>query len=261
MKYGMLILTRNGQYRGNYCYKRDESFSVFYSLLASLFDSCNGLTSVLGAKDRTASHHPVSTALSNQVSVVRTDSSVDLNVQRGELFVEVTNFIHHAGDEFLSSEARLDSHHKHFVDAAVSNQLLDGGIYWSFGAEGETDFHIAFMDEIANLLEVSVLTFIMESETVHSDFGHLVDVIARVGDVHVAVEVGFRQVLSHPGDDGGTNGEVRHEMSASATNYPSMTSMWRESAPKFTTCSHSLASSPKSADRMEGPKKTWVFLA
>lgn len=39
------------EYRRNIVIKRDRSFSVLDALLASLFDTSDGLTSVLGAED------------------------------------------------------------------------------------------------------------------------------------------------------------------------------------------------------------------
>ena len=81
------------------------------------------------------------------------------------------------------------------------------------------------MDEITNLLEVTMITLVVEGEAVDSDLGHLLDIIARVGDVHVAIKVNLGKVFSHPADHGGTNGEVGDEMSTFHTIYPSMMSM------------------------------------
>ena len=57
-----------------------------------------------------------------------------------------------------------------------------------------------------------MLGLVVESETVDSNFTHLLDVGSRVGHVHVTVEVHVRKVLPHGLDDGGTDGQVGHEV-------------------------------------------------
>ena len=60
----------------------------------------------------------------------------------------------------------------------------------------------------------------MEGETINAYFSQLINVLARVGHVEVAVKVSFGHLLSDPGNNGGTNCKVRHEMSKVSTFVP-----------------------------------------
>lgn len=102
---------------------------------------------------------------------------------------------------------------------------------------------------------------VVEGEAVDADLGELFDVVAGVGDVEVAVEMGVGEVSAEPLDDWRPDGQVRHKVAESLRSYPSMMSMWRESAPRSMTSWHSFARSPKSAERMEGPTNTLLFLS
>lgn len=106
-----------------------------------------------------------------------------------------------------------------------------------------------------------MLCLVVEGEAVYSDLGHLLDIAAGMGDVQVAVEVRVGQMGTQALDDRGSDGEVGDEMAECKKRYPSMTSMWSESAPRSITCWQSLARSAKSAERMEGPTKTLEFLS
>lgn len=106
-----------------------------------------------------------------------------------------------------------------------------------------------------------MLRLVMEGEAVDADPGQGFDVVAGVGHHEVAVEVGVGDVLLEGGHHGRADGEVGHEVAGWGHAYPSMMSMWRESAPSYSTCWQSLLRSPKSAERMEGPMNIFLRFA
>lgn len=194
--------------------KSIRSFPVLNSLLCTRHYAGNGLPAVLCAENGTSGHQPVSSTLSHQVRVVGTDPAVDLDVKRRELLAQVTHLVHHAWYELLAPESRFDSHYQHLVNVASSNQLIDSSVQRSFGVKSDTDFHISLVDEFANLLEIAVFTLIVESEAVSSCLRHQVNVVARIGDNHMAVEMGRGQMFPQPGHHTRTDRQVLHEMSS-----------------------------------------------
>jgi hypothetical protein len=98
-----------------------------------------------------------------------------------------------------------------------------------------------------------VLGFIVESETIGPCLGKRLDVVTRVGDHEVAIEVRKGKVLAERGDDRGTDGEIGDEVTTWGRPYPSMISMCSVWAPAYTISWHSLKRNAKSAERMEGP--------
>ena len=98
-----------------------------------------------------------------------------------------------------------------------------------------------------------MVRLVVESETVYPDFTHLLDVVSRLGHVHVAVKVHSWQMSSQGFDDWRAYRQVGNEVPNSKRLYPSITSMCREFAPSLRTSLQSSASEPKSAERIEGP--------
>lgn len=110
--------------------------SFFHALFGVVLYIGNGLLPAFRAEDCTARNQPIGPCLGDLTRVVDSDAPVDLNVQLWEFFAQLSHLFHHVRHELLSPEARLDSHHQHFVHSALTDQLLNGGVDGRFGAQG-----------------------------------------------------------------------------------------------------------------------------
>ena len=118
--------------------------------------NCFGL--ILNSENTCSRDNTVSSIFGNDVNILLSYSSVNLNIELRKLFSKMLNFWHHILHELLSTEPRFDCHYQNFIDISILNCFFKLLWYLRFWLDANSNLHIGSLNLITNL-DITIFTF------------------------------------------------------------------------------------------------------